>query len=64
MYRNLETVRKDKCLTIDDMAKVIEKSPANYYKKERGSVTVSVKEAIIIARFLEEDIYFLFEEVK
>lgn len=62
MYKNLEAVRKNKKLTIEDMSRIISKSPANYYKKEIGSVTVSIKEAILIAKFLNEDIEFLFKE--
>lgn len=63
MYKNLEITRKRKCLTIKDMGKVILKSPANYYKKETGKVTVTVKEAIIISDFLNEDIRYLFKEI-
>lgn len=62
MYINLENIRKEKSLTIETMAKVISKSPANYYKKEKGKVTISVKEAILISKYLNEDIEFLFEE--
>ena len=60
MYKNLENVRKKKNLTINDMAKVISRSPANYYKKEKGIVAITVKEAILLSKFLDEDIEFLF----
>ena len=62
MYKNLKMKRKEKNLTINDMAKVIGRSPANYFKKEKGKVSITVKEAIMIANFLKEDIGFLFEE--
>ena len=63
MYKNLENVRKKNLLTINDMAKVISKSPANYYKKETGVVVFTIKEAILIAKYLKQDIMFLFDEV-
>lgn len=62
MYKNLEKLRKEKNLTIADMAKIIQKSPANYYKKEMGKVTVSIQEAILIARYLNQDVVYLFDE--
>lgn len=62
MYKNLVSARKNKNLTINDMSKIILKSPATYYKKEMGNVAISVKEAILIARRLNENIEFLFEE--
>ncbi|MBQ9314584.1 MAG: helix-turn-helix transcriptional regulator [Clostridia bacterium] len=62
MYKNLETIRKEKNLTINDMAKVINRSPANYFKKERGEVSITVKEAVLLAKFLNEDVEFLFQE--
>ena len=62
MYKNLEQIRKRKRLSIKDMAKVISKSPANYYKKEIGKVSITLKEAILISKFLEEEIEILFEE--
>ena len=62
MYKNLEEVRKKHCLTINDMAKVISKSPVNYYKKEKGSVAITIKEALLISKFLNEKIEYLFSE--
>lgn len=62
MYRNLEMIRKQRGLTIDNMAKIIHRSPANYFKKEKGMVAITVKEAKLIADFLNEDIAFLFKE--
>ena len=43
------------------MAKVINKSPCNYFKKESGDVKFSVNEALEISRFLKckvEKIFF------
>lgn len=62
MYKNLENTRKIKGLTINDMAKIISKTPATYYKKEIGKVAITVKEAFLIARRLNEKIEFLFTE--
>lgn len=62
MYKNLEFTRKEKNLSINDMCKIISKSPATYYKKEMGDVTISVKEAILIAKALNREIEFLFKE--
>ena len=62
MYRNLEKIRKQKGLTIDNMAKIIHRSPANYFKKEKGMVSITVKEAISIANFLNQKIEWLFKE--
>jgi len=62
MYRNLEMTRKNRKISINEMGKVISKSPANYFKKEKGEVSITIKEAILIANFLKEDITFLFQE--
>lgn len=62
MYKNLELTRKIKGFTINDMADLISKSPATYYKKEIGSVSISVKEALAIARRLNSTVEFLFTE--
>ena len=62
MYKNLVRIRKKKKYTIYDLAKVINKSPANYYKKEKGEVVFSLKEALKIANFLNEDVELLFKE--
>ena len=62
MYKNLENVRKKKGFTINDMANEISKSPATYYKKETGAVSITVKEAIKIAIKLNNTVEFLFTE--
>jgi DNA-binding XRE family transcriptional regulator len=61
MYEKLKMVREQKKYTIQDMAKVIGKSPCNYFKKENGEVKFTVSEAIKIAKVLKkkvEDIFF------
>lgn len=63
MYRNLELLRKMKGLTINDMANIIMKSPATYYKKEIGTVSITVKEALLIAGRLNSTVEFLFTEI-
>ena len=62
MYKNLEQIRKKKNVTIKQMAKLISKSPANYYKKEMGEVSVTVQAAIIIYKFFNKKIEYLFSE--
>lgn len=62
MYRNLEMARRLKGFTINDMAKVISKSPATYYKKENGTVSITVKEALLIADKLNNTVELLFTE--
>lgn len=62
MYKNLETIRKMKGLTINDMAKIINKSPATYYKKENDMVSITVKEALKIADKLNSTVEMLFTE--
>ena len=41
MYKNLEKARKEMDLTINDMGKIICKTPATYYKKETGDVSTT-----------------------
>lgn len=62
MYKNLEERRKSKGYTINDMARIISKSPATYYKKETGKVATTVKEAILISKKLNDTIETLFTE--
>lgn len=60
MYENLKKIRDEKGYTVEDMAKVIDKSAPNYSMKENGKVKFSVSEALKIADFLEvkvEDIF-------
>ena len=61
MYEKLKEIRIKKGYSIEQIAKVIEKSPCNYFKKENGEVKFSVSEAIKISKFLHkkvEDIFF------
>lgn len=62
MYKNLEMTRKMKGLTINDMADIILKTPATYYKKEMGVVSITVKEALKIANRLNNTVEYLFTE--
>ena len=62
MYKNLEKVRKELDLTINDMGKIICKTPATYYKKEIGDVSTTVKEALAISVRLGYSVEFLFLE--
>lgn len=61
MYEKLKEKREGKGYKIEDLAKVINKSPCTYFKKENGDVKFSVNEAIEISRFLKckvESIFF------
>lgn len=60
MYEKLKKLREKKGYSIDDMAKVIKKSPCNYFKKESGDVKFSVNEALIIAIFLKTKVEKIF----
>ena len=60
MYEKLKEMREEKGYILEDLAKVIDNSVPNYYKKENGQVKFSVSEALKIADFLEckvEDIF-------
>ncbi len=53
MYEKLAEIRKKKNYTLEDLASVIGKSPANYYKKETGKVPFTLEEAGKIADFFK-----------
>ena len=60
MYKKLKELREEKEYTMKDLAKVIDKSEANYCKKENGDVKFSVSEALKIAEHFNckvEDIF-------
>ena len=60
MYEKLKVLREKKGYSIDDMARVISKSPCNYFKKECGDVKFSVNEALKIAEFLRTKVEKIF----
>lgn len=60
MYEKLKVLREKKGYSIDDMARVIGKSPCNYFKKECGDVKFSVNEALKIAEFLRTKVEKIF----
>lgn len=60
MYEKLKELREKKGYSIEDMAKVIKKSPCNYFKKESGDVKFSVNEALEIADFLKTKVEKIF----
>ena len=60
MYENLKNLREKKGYSIEDMARVINKSPCNYFKKEVGDVKFSVNEALKIATFLKTKVEKIF----
>lgn len=60
MYEKLKKLRDKKGYSIEDMAKVINKSPCNYFKKEIGDVKFSVNEALKIAEFLKTKVEKIF----
>ena len=61
MYEILKRKREMKGYTIEDLARVIDKSAPTYFKKENGDVKFTVSEALKLADFLDEkveDIFF------
>ncbi len=60
MYEKLKELREKKGYSIEDMAKVINKSPCNYFKKESGDVKFSVNEALQISAFLKSKVEKIF----
>lgn len=60
MYEKLKELREKKGYSIEDMAKIINKSPCNYFKKESGDVKFSVNEALKIADFLKTKVEKIF----
>lgn len=60
MYEKLKEEREKKGYTIQDMAKVIDKSMANYSMKENGKVKFAVSEALKIADFLDKKVEDIF----
>lgn len=60
MYEILKQKREEKGYTIEDLAKVIEKSPPTYFKKENGDVKFTVSEALKLADFLDEKVEVIF----
>lgn len=60
MYENLKKIREEKGYTIEDLARVIEKSVPNYSMKENGKVKFSVSEALKIADFLDKKVEEIF----
>ena len=60
MYEKLKQLREKKGYSIEDMARVISKSPCNYFKKENGDVKISVNEALLISAFLKTKVEKIF----
>lgn len=60
MYEKLKEEREKKGYTIQDMAKVIDKSVPNYSMKENGKVKFTVSEALKIADFLDKKVEDIF----
>lgn len=60
MYEKLKQKREEKGYTLEDLARVIEKSVPNYSMKENGKIKFSVTEALKIADFLDEKVEDIF----
>lgn len=60
MYKKLAEIRKKRKYKLEDIAMVIDKSPANYYKKEMGDVPFTLDEAKKIADFLNLSVNTIF----
>ena len=60
MYEKLKEEREKQGYTIQDMARVIDKSVPNYSMKENGKIKFSVSEALKIADFLDKKVEEIF----
>jgi DNA-binding XRE family transcriptional regulator len=60
MSNKLKQKRKEKGYTINDMARVIDKSAPNYSMKENRKVKFTVNEALKIADFLDVKVEEIF----
>jgi DNA-binding XRE family transcriptional regulator len=60
MYEILKRKREMKGYTIEDLARVIDKSAPTYFKKENGDVKFTVSEALKLADFLDEKVEDIF----
>ena len=60
MYTKLKELREKKGYSIEDMARLIKKSPCNYFKKENGDVVFTVNEALEISKFLKSKVEKIF----
>ena len=60
MYEILKAEREKQKYTIEDMARVIDKSAPNYSMKENGKVKFTVSEALKIADFLDKKVEEIF----
>ncbi len=62
MKNKLREIRKSKKISGHDLAKVLGyKSPATYYKKEKGEIPLTYEEMKIISEYLKtpaNDIFF------
>ena len=56
----LKEIRKQKNITAESLAKSINKSIANYYKKENGQIKLSVSEMSILSKSVNVPIEELF----
>lgn len=55
MITKLRSIRKEKKISGHELAKVLGyKSPATYYKKEKGELPLTYKEMQIISEYLKE----------
>ena len=53
MYQKLRELRLKRGYSVEQMGEVISQSPANSYKKERGEVAITLKEAELLSNFLK-----------
>ena len=57
----LKEIRKQKNITAQSLAKLINKSIANYYKKENGQIKLTVNEMLILSKNVDipvEELFF------
>lgn len=60
MYNNLRRIRKEKKVSVEELAKLIERTENVFYKKERGLIPFTLEEAKIVADRLNKRIDYIF----
>lgn len=60
----LRKKRKEKKLTLEDVAKELGTTKSNYYKKECGQIKVSISEAFKLAKIYDTTVDELFFNYK
>lgn len=60
MYNNLRKIRKEKKVSVEEFAKLIERTENVFYKKEMGLIPFTLEEAKLVADRLKKTIDYIF----